>query len=417
LKAPKKLGEFGKVLVRFASAQVFSNALRMLSGFLVVSLIDPELYGKFSGVGVYMGYVLLGNGGVINGLNRELPYALGKGNDEEARQMASSVYVLVILLSILASVIFLIFGLKYFVEGEVLMGWIFIAYSIMGGLHIMQKQFLPVLYRTNKDFDSLSKQNIFTGIGNLISVIFIWLFGIYGLIARGIVVAGYELVLLFKNKPYQLDMKFNLNHFKLLFKTGLPIFAVGQINPLWTTILNSLIFNIGGGLSFGLYALANITQGAIGVIPKAFGQVIYPRMSIMLGQGRSITYILKTNVKPLFFQFGLMLIIGILGAYMLPILVPILLPKYSGGIVAAQWMMFVPAVQSFGALNNIYNVVKKQKWYFVSLLSGALMGSLFILSDYTANGFRLAAFPQGLLIGTSIQQLLSLFFLRYIARG
>ncbi|MDZ7846855.1 MAG: hypothetical protein U5L96_08825 [Owenweeksia sp.] len=100
-----KVGESEKYLMRFGSAQVLSNSLRMLAGFLVVRLIDPELYGKFSGVGVYMGYILFGHGGIINGLSRELPYALGKGDDEEARQMASSVYALSGLISILAATI------------------------------------------------------------------------------------------------------------------------------------------------------------------------------------------------------------------------------------------------------------------------------------------------------------------------
>jgi len=58
----------------------------MLSGFLVVSLIDPELYGQFTGIGVYTGYILLGHGGIINGLGRELPYELGRGNDNYARE-------------------------------------------------------------------------------------------------------------------------------------------------------------------------------------------------------------------------------------------------------------------------------------------------------------------------------------------
>ncbi|MDZ7846854.1 MAG: hypothetical protein U5L96_08820 [Owenweeksia sp.] len=58
------------------------------------------------------------------------------------------------------------------------------AYTVMGGFHLLRKQFLPVLYRTNKDFDSLSRQNILTGIGNLLTVVLVWIFGVYGLIAR-----------------------------------------------------------------------------------------------------------------------------------------------------------------------------------------------------------------------------------------
>jgi len=104
--------------------------------------------------------------------------------------------------------------------------------------------------------------------------------------------------------------------------------------------------------------------------------------------------------------------VAIVGALLLPVIIPLLLPKYIDGIKAAQWMLFVPAVSSFGALNNIYNVVKKQKWYFVSLVTGALVGSLFVYFQIIHNGFYLEAFPQGLLIGTVIQQILSIYFLK-----
>jgi len=412
-----RFGHFGKVLIRFASAQIVSNFLRLLSGFLVVRFISPELYGQFSGVGVYMGYILLGHGGIINGLSRELPYELGRKNDEYAKQLASSVYLLSVLISIVAALAFFAFGIKAFLQGNTTIAIIYVAYSLIGGLHLLNKQYLPTLYRTNKDFDSLSKQNIFVGIGNLASVLFVYFFSLYGLISRGIFLALLEFFLLFKNKPYKLTFTYQLNHFKTLLKTGIPIFMVGQVGPLWHTVMNNIIFSVGGALNFGLYALSSIIQGAVGVIPASFSQVIYPRMSIMLGEGKSVTQIIKSNIKPLIFQFIVMSGISVAGVLLLPIVIPALLPKYTEGILAAQWMLFVPVAQSFGALNNIYNVVKKQKWYFASLLAGAIVGSLFVYFKVQSGDFKLEYFPQGILLGTIIQQVLSLLFLSTLKRN
>lgn len=409
-----KVGEFGKILMRFASAQIVSNFLRLLSGFLIIRLLDPSEYGLYSGIGVYLGYIMLGHGGIINGLSRELPYELGRNNDEYAREMASSVYVLSLLISALAAVVFMVFTIGHLIAGNYLTGLIYMAYVLVAGLQLLNKQYLPVLYRTNKDFDSLSRQNILKGFGNLLTVLFVWYLGIYGLIIRGAILALYEFILLFKNKPYSLTLTYNLAHFKKLFKTGFPIFMVGQVNQLWAIIMNTIIFSFGGALYFGLYALSTIVQGAIGIIPGAFSQVIYPRMSIMLGKGKSVLEILRANVKPLIFQFGVMLAVGIIGALLLPVIIPLVLPKYIDGIVAAQWMIFVPALRSFGALNNIYNVVKKQKWYFVSLVTGAIVGSLFVYLKIHQKGFYLEVFPQGLLLGTAIQQILSLGFIKLL---
>lgn len=409
-----KPGHFGRILIRFASSQIISNFLRLLSGFLVVRFIDPESYGQFTGVGVYLGYILIGQGGIINGLSRELPFELGRNNDSYAKELASSVFLYTVILSFISSMIFLFFGVKLIIKGNNITAIIYIAYSLIGGLHILNKQFLPTLYRTNKDFNSLSKQNITVGIGNLISVVLVYFFGLFGLIARGIFLAFLEFYLLFKNKPYRLKFSYQIKHFKVLFKTGIPIFMVGRVGPTWHTVMNNIIFSVGGALNFGLYALSTIIQGAVGVIPNSFGQVIYPRMSIMLGEGKSVSHILRANIKPLIFQFFVMVGVSIVGVILLPIVIPFLLPKYVDGITAAQWMLFVPVAQSFGALNNIYNVVKKQKWYFFSLLTGAVAGSLFVYWKVNSGSFQLEYFPQGILLGTIIQQVLSLLFLSTI---
>jgi hypothetical protein len=78
--------------------------------------------------------------------------------------------------------------------------------------------------------------------------------------------------------------------------------------------------------------------------------------------------------------------------------------------------VFIPVVQSFGALNNIYNVVKKQMWYFISLVTGAVAGSIFVFLQVNQKGFSLEVFPQGLLLGNIIQQLLSLAFIKLLLR-
>lgn len=391
--------------------------MRMLSGFLVVQAIAPEIYGQFSGVGIFLGYILIGHGGIINGLSRELPYELGRGNEEEAKKMASSVFFLSIFISILSALFFLSFSLYYFICSEFKTGVIYSSYSLMASIHLINKQFLPVLYRTNKDFNKLSKQNILLGLGNLVTVSFVWLWGFWGLCIRGIVLYLFEFFLLFKGKPYRLKIEYNLAHYKKLFKTGFPIFMVGQINPLWATIMNNIIFSVGGAAYYGLYALSTIVQGAVGVIPASFSSVIYPRMSIMLGQGKTVSQILKSNIRSLFFQFGVMLSIAIVGVFLLPIVIPFLLPKYTEGIPAAQWMLFVPVAMSFGALANIYNVVKKQGWYFVSLITGALVGSLFVYLQIKPNGFYLEVFPQGMLLGIAIQQILSIGFIKLLLRN
>jgi O-antigen/teichoic acid export membrane protein len=373
-------------------------------------MLDPEVYGAFTGIGVYLGYILLSHVGIINGLGREIPFQLGKGNAEYGQQLANSSFVVTTFLGVIAALVFLFFSVINFINGNTLIAITFLSYVIAAGLNLFNFQFLPVLYRTSADFSKLSKINITFGYFNLISVLFVWKFGFYGLLMRSIFLTLVQFYMLFKNKPYKLTFKVDIQHIKVLLRTGLPIYAVGQVNPLWTTIVNNLIFSMGGAKFFGLYALANIVQTSVNMIPQAFGQIIYPRMSIMYGQGKKPQEIIRLNMKPLVFQFLVMLFVAITGVFALPWVIPYLLPKYTGGIEAAQWIMFVPVIYSFGAINNIFNVTKQQRPYFISLLVGALAGTAYIYIFLSTGSFNLLIFPQGMILGKLIQQVLSLFF-------
>lgn len=405
-----QFSSFGKVLLRYASSQVISNLFRVIAGLLVVRLVDPEIYGVYSGVSIYIGYFALGHIGIINGLGREFPYQLGKGNDAYGKQLAGSTFAISTLIGFLSSIVFLILSVYHYIHHEYLLGITFLSYVIVAGLNLLNSQFLPVLYRTNADFDKLSKINITFGLWNIVSVLLIWKFGFNGLLIRGIALSVIQFYQLFKNKPYPLKIKPIKPDIVHLIKTGFPIFLIGNLNSLWMTIINNIIFSLGGARSFGLYALANIVQTTVMMIPRSFGQVIYPRMAIMYGQGKAPNEIMRLNLKPLFFQFFVMLTVALAGVLLLPVLIPWLLPKYIEGIPPAQWILFVAAITSFGSLNGIFNVIKQQKFYFFSLLTGAAIGTAYIYIRIVSSGFDLLIFPQGLLLGILIQQALSLFF-------
>lgn len=408
------LGDFGKVLVKFASAQVIYNVLRLIAGFLVVRIIAPEIYGLFSGVGVFLGYVMMGHIGTLNGLGRELPFQLGKGNDKLVNDYANTGYWISIFIGFIAFLLFSFLAIKsYFYMHDFNLMLVYATYAIIAFFHITNNAYLPVLYRTNSDFELLSKINIISAIVNIITVLLVYHFAFYGLLGRAVILIIIRFLLLYHFRPLKIKPKIDLNSFKVLLKVGLPIYAVGQVRPLWATIQNNILFSVGGALQFGYYALVNIINGAIGVIPVAFNQVVYPRMAIQSGKGLGKNEILSQVKKPTFFQFVLLLSVAIIGAIVLPYIIPLILPKYSHGIEAAQWAFFIPVIQSLGLVNNYYNVIKKQKYYLISLIIGALIGLGYVLLMLHFNEFDLVYFPQGIIMGSLVQITLSVYFLLF----
>lgn len=412
-------GEFAKVLLRFASSQVISNVLRLASGFIVVSLINPEEYGIFTAAGIYLGYLGLGHFGIINGLGREYPYLLGANNKERALELRSTAFLATAVISVLSFLFYLTIASYHFLVGNNELALVLSCYSIIGAFHLLNTQFLPTLYRTNSDFDVLSKINLLTGFLSLFSVVLVWFYDFYGLLLRTSLIALIQFIWLKQKLAIPLKISFNLNFqdLKALLKVGIPIFIVGQIGPLWITISNNVLINNLGTTQFGLFALSTIVLTSFSIIPRSFSQVIYPRMATMYGANNTIVHIVTSNLKVAFFQFFIVLFIAILASLLLPILVTTFLPKYLGGVEAAQWMLFVPVVYSLGVMNNIFNAVKKMKEYTLSLFIGAIMGITYLIVNvFYFENKDLVLFPKGLIIGGAVQQTLSAIFIVRMSR-
>jgi hypothetical protein len=83
---------FGQVLIH-GSAQMVSNFKD--ASFLCCSFFTQNLSFTVNLINqAYLGYILLGHGGIINGLS-ELPYELGRKNDVYAKRIKVFCFLLV----------------------------------------------------------------------------------------------------------------------------------------------------------------------------------------------------------------------------------------------------------------------------------------------------------------------------------
>ena len=72
-----------------AGGNIVSSILRMAGGVLQARFVVPDVLGLFSGIGLVQGYTRFLQLGILNGLNRELPYYYGKGDHQRVRALAA----------------------------------------------------------------------------------------------------------------------------------------------------------------------------------------------------------------------------------------------------------------------------------------------------------------------------------------
>ena len=73
-----------------AGGNVLSMLLRMVGGYFQARLVVPAMLGLFNGIGLVMNYIPFLQLGILHGLNRELPYYVGRGEYDRVKQLAAA---------------------------------------------------------------------------------------------------------------------------------------------------------------------------------------------------------------------------------------------------------------------------------------------------------------------------------------
>lgn len=400
----------------FAGGNLASLVLRMVGGLLVARFTDPEVLGLYNGLGLIFSYAPFLLLGISNGLNRELPYYIGKGEYDKAKTLASSAQAWSLILSTVLAIamlglaIFSIFRSNWMLA----VGWVvqaFNAYVILYG-----QFYLETTFRTRSDFAHLSLINVIQNTIGLLSAPLASIFGFFGLCARGMLTGLSYVVLLWHWRPFRVKPRWDWVNLKHLFKIGMPIFAVGQLLSWWGAFNPTLILFLTGVKALGIYQIAALTSTSIVTLTAAIAQVTYPRMTEAYGKGASLGDILLIPRKSIFVSIVLSIPAVIAGWLLLPLVVNLILPKYSAGIPAAQWTLPMLFVLSLQPVNNAFNVIKRQDLFAVVTILGIIVNglSLFWLGR---NGYSLEFFPQAYTLGKFTSLIGSYLILFYLLRN
>lgn len=384
-----------------AGGNVVASGLQMLSGFLTARATLPAVLGLFNGIGLVKGYAPFLLLGITNGLNRELPYYVGKGDQGRVRELAAAAQAWALLLASLAATALLGVAVWQLAlqKWELAAGWATSAVTIFClfyGTHYLQ-----VTYRTRGDFARLAFVNVVQNTVLLAGVALVWWLAFYGLCLRALLAGATQVALLWYWRPVKVWPAWNVGHLWHLLKIGAPIFAVGMTYAYWATLDATLVLHYLGTRGLGLYALVLMSGATLQLLPDALGQVLYPRMAEHFGRTGDMRTMVKLAIRPMVFSLAAMVPLVVVGWWLLPGVVTFLLPKYAEAIPAAQWSLLAPLAMCLAPVNATYNVLRRQGLYAVAILLG--MASYYgCLRWRLMTGMNLEAFSQSMLAGRMV---------------
>jgi MATE family, multidrug efflux pump len=391
-------GSLAKITAIFAGGNLIGLFLRTLAGFLVARLVEPATLGLFNGFGLANKYALMLQFGTINGLAREIPYAIGQDDYQRAQQLTAAGYAWMWLMTGVAFLIMGGFGVHAFFSGSVqhAVGWFTFAFIVALSLlfHIYE-----VTYRTHSNFGKLATIEIIRSVLSLVLLVAVYFLDFYGLCIRGLLLGAAGLALVYIWRPMkEVKPSWNWPNLKDLWKVGLPIYAVAQLEVLWQAVNSTLVLTTLGTEGMGLFSLAMTIGNVMQILPNAFSKVTMPRAAMTFGKGGRFRSVFGTLIKPTLVLFALMVPAVLIGIPAVDWFTRTLLPNYIEGILAAQWALVMAGLWSLRTVTVALTVVRRQDILLVNTLIGiAVWGStLFLLNRPEP---YIAAFPQAMVAG------------------
>lgn len=399
----------------YAGSSILATGITMIAGLLTARFVEPSALGLFNGMGLVLAYAPIAQFGVINGLNRELPFFIGRGNKARAEELASTTQAWAIVVGSLFSSCLTAVSAWHAFRGNwtLASGWL--SYALGVFILFFATSYLRATYRTSGDFKKLAIVQLARASFLLMGVALVHWFRFYGLCLRYSLAAVAALILLWIWRPIRVAPRLNFGDFKHLLSIGLPIFLVGLFYSWWTAFDKTLVLNYMGTEGLGLYAIALLTGTSLILIPQAVSQITYPRMAEQYGRTRKIGDLISITKRPILLMACVCPFFVVAGWFLVPLIVKILLPKYVSGIQAAQWTLIATSTKVFLPVANIFNVTRNQIPYSLAI-GGGIVGYASCLYWLARDGFFLAAFPQAMIAGNLIFTMLCYIFVFYLSK-
>jgi len=396
-----------------AGGNLAAMALNMAGGVLLARLVAPATLGLFNGVGLILGYVPFLQLGILNGLNRELPFHVGKGDRTRVNELAAAAQAWALVVGGTVCVALLGVAGWQLAHGEFWKTAAWATNAVLALFLFYNTYYLQMTYRTSHDFARLALFSVVTSGAALLLLLLVSWLSFYGLCIRALFVGAIGMALHFHWRPVRVEPKWNNHHLRRLLVVGAPIFGVGQLYVWWGVINSTLVLKLAGTEGMGLYSMVLMAGAALGLLPSAISQVIYPRMAEQYGRNESLDDVLRMAWRPMIMTAGCLIPLIAAAWWLVGPVMQWVVPSYADAAPAVQWALLLPLVASFGAVLNVFNVVRRQDLYVVGILLGmaAYGGSLMWL---VRDGVALASFPQAMLIGSVVFTMVSYLFIWYL---
>jgi O-antigen/teichoic acid export membrane protein len=396
-----------KTLFKYLSSSFLSLPVSLLTGFITFRTIDPYFMGIWATMSIFETYATFMRLGIVNGMNRELPHALGAGKKETAFKYAETTlaYTLFDIGVLILVVPFLIwrFGTNQYYISAIVVAAIRIILSFY-------TTYLTGTFRSDNHFNTLSNIQLVLLICKLVLSPLVFL-GFYWFLVYELMIIAINAILLHYYKPFSLSPKLHIPEFKALLKIGFPIFATSYLISFIETLPRLYIIKFGNANLLGLYAPVLMLLSTMSLLPSSLSNYMYPKFSFEFGQTGDVNKIFKKIIKIIVVSFLFILSASVIVYFVLDYFI-LFFPKYAKSLPYLELALLIcPFI--FFKLGNMLGVILKRIDFmllYIFVYASLQITTLWLFSNLMKDVLYIVIYAQ---ILTAIFTLLLSWILNY----
>jgi O-antigen/teichoic acid export membrane protein len=367
-----------RTFVTFILSAGAVNVVSLVATGLAFRWIDPVSMGIWHTLLLLSSYLTVVRLGLVNGMGRELPFALGRGEHAKASRIAATALAYNTVCCVVVAAFFLAL-VSRLPQAPWPMALGAMAVTSAANLYLA---YLQATFRSSAEFDRLSRIQWAQAAFGIALPVMAYVWGFAGLCLHGALQAVAVTFFAHRERPFPVRARFEPRLARQLFATGLPLFVAGYLQVVASGFDRVILLRRAGVAAVGYYAPAVAVLAAMAIVPGAIATYVYPRMSYALGQGQTEEALRGMALRAVATSLAVGLPIAAAGWFAAPAAITRFFPQYVASIPAVRFSLLAglawslaPAAQVLGSLKAwtslgaYIGLLLATRWTFPWLLS------------------------------------------------
>jgi O-antigen/teichoic acid export membrane protein len=368
LRATGRLGE-KRTFLTFTAAVAAVNVASLAANGLAFRWVDPFSMGVWHTLLLLANYLAVFRLGLVNGMGRELPFALGAGERERAERIASTSQAACAAGGALVALTFAVLLVLRWDAGGT---WrIALGSMTVFATATFYLTYLQATFRSDADFERLARVHWVQAALVALLPVSVYLFGFTGLCVHTALQALGVTALAHAWRPLRVGWRFEPRLARELVAIGLPLFVAGYLQTLASGFDRVILLRRAGIEAVGYYAPAMAVVAAMAIVPGAVATYVYPRMSYALGQGRPPAEMRRTALGAAGVSLAVGLPVAAAGWVAAPPFIAQFFPRYVASIPAVRWSLLAGLLWSVSPASHVLSSLKA--WSSLAACVGAAL--------------------------------------------